>query len=425
LALFLCAAVGCGSTNTAAEGADAPAGVHLAKSALARQQSPSDAHVKELAESNRAFGFNLYKKLSAEQPRTNLVVSPHSISTALAMTYAGARTMTEFEMKSALHFDLPHDELHEAFNALDLALHARGAGQEGADGTPFRLNVDNSLWAQRDYPIEAAYLDTLALNYDAGVFLTDFWNDADGSRRAINDWVSQRTEQLIPELLDANAIDTATTFVLTNTVYFNASWQTKFNADATSPMPFTKLDGSQVSAPSMRAVLEVPYAEADGYQAVALPYAGGELSFVAVLPAAGTFEALENKLEVSFFAKLDGALKNQNVSVSLPKLDFKFHASLKPALEELGMRSAFESADFSGLSRGDVYIDDVVQEAVIKVIEGGTIAAAATAVVFDKHAIDVDHELKIDRPFLFAIIDKPSGALLFLGRVLDPSAGEN
>jgi serpin B len=363
-------------------------------------------------------------KVGADNAGKNLVFSPLSISTALAMTYAGARGATEAEMKQTLHFELEQPALHEAFNAVDLALSSRGEGKAGADGTPFRLNVNNSIWAQQGFTVVPAFLDTLALNYGAGVFLTDFASDAEGSRKAINGWVAQKTEDLIPELLPMGSIGGDTVMVLTNTVYFNASWKVKFEKEQTQQAPFKKLDGSSVQVSMMNAGLQgvASYAKGDRYEAVALPYASEELSFLAILPDPGAYEAVEAAANAQWFAALQTKLAPSGVQLALPKLDTKTATSLRPALMALGMNLPFSGADFSGLTPSSVEIDNVIHEAVLKLFEGGTIAAAATAVTIREVSIPLfEHTVRFDRPFLYAIVDKPTGHVLFLGRVLDPS----
>ena len=387
--------------------------------------TPSSTDVSALGANNRAFAFDLYHAVASDHANENLLFSPYSISSALAMTYEGARTQTASELKATLHFELERPALHEAFNATDLQLSSRGMGQAGADGTPFRLNVNNSIWAQRGYPVVPAYLDVLAVNYGAAVYLADFRSQPEAARTSINAWVSDKTEKLIPELLPVRSINSLTRFVLTNAVYFNASWQTKFDEKLTTAQPFTKLDGSQVSVQMMHATRLIPYAEGAGYRAIGLPYASDELSFIAVLPDAGAFQTVEATLTAAWFDELRAQLQGTSVylDVGLPKLDYKTAASLRTTLSGLGMPTAFEgAADFSGMTSGSVSIDDVIHQAVLKVFEGGTIAAAATAVIFaDKSASGTDNVVTFDRPFILAIVDEPTGAVLFLGRVLDPT----
>lgn len=419
MAVLALAAVACDGEDKCCSEA-APEGVELAVSSLARSTAPSTANVAALGVGNREFAFDLYRE--AAKASGNVVLSPYSVSTALAMTYAGARTTTESEMKQTLHFMLDQSPLHEAFNAVDLQLASRGEGKTGADGTPFRLNVNNSLWAQQGYPIEPAFLDTLAVNYGAGVFLTDFAGDTEGSRSAINHWVEERTNKLIPELLPPGVLTSYTVFVLTNTVYFNASWKTKFLKEQTSKLSFGKLDSSTVEADMMRARFDsLDYAEATDYRAIALPYANEALMMIAVLPADGKFASVETSFDRTEFDALEQRWQSMSVSVGFPKLDYKTPLSLKKALQDLGMQAPFAAADFSGMTPRSPRIADVVHQAVIQVMEGGTIAAAATAVVGDDESAD-SQSIEFNRPFLYYIYDRPTGSILFMGRVVDPTA---
>jgi serpin B len=415
---------GCAAESKCGDVAEtcSPDGASLAKSSLARNAQPSAANVGVLTSGNRAFAFDLFHEVIREDPTQNVLLSPYSISTALAMTYAGARGSTESEMKQALHYTLDQAALHEAFNATDLALSARGEGKPGADRTPFRLNVDNSIWVQENHPVVPGFLDTLALNYGAGVHLANFERDPEAARQAINGWVDEKTEQLIPELLKPRAIDSLTRFVLTNTVYFNASWQTKFDPKATRPEVFTKLDGSTTTVDMMHGGFDLKYAQAADWQAVALPYLGGDLALIAILPTAGKFDEVAQTFDREAFDLLWRSLAPGHVVLSFPKLDFRFSIGLKPTLRALGMNAPFMEADFSGLTSGDVRIADVVHEAVIRVFEEGTVAAGATAVILAGRgtAPIVDHTVTLDRPFLFAIYDQPTATILFLGRVLAP-----
>lgn len=405
-------------------GGSVQAGPTPLKSSAARIAAPSTTNVSALGAGNRALAFELYAQIAKRSENKNVLFSPYSISTALSMLYAGAAGSTESEMKKALHFDLAEPALYEAFNATALALASRGMGQAGADGTPFRLNVDNSIWTQRDYPIEPTYLDTLAKHYGAGVQQQDFRVAPEPARKTINDWVSERTEKLIPELLPMGSITNDTRVVLTNTVYFNASWQTKFKPESTSDGPFTKLDGSKVTTSLMRGKSRAAYAEGTNYKAVALPYASAELSFLAILPNDGAFASVEAGLNPAFFDALQAKLASEEVQVTFPKLDYKAKSELNDLLVELGMKAAFsDGADFSGITKDRVAVDGVIHEAVIKVIEGGTIAAAATGITVGTTSIPAEPKtIVLDRPFLLAIYDAPTGSVLFLGRVLDPTA---
>src|SRR3990172_2047251 len=257
-------AVACGST--------APATVRAgeARSDKERIAEPDvpEGDVAEVASGNNEFAFDLYQALR-EGEDGNLIFSPYSISTALAMTYAGARGDTEAEMVRTLHF-LSQDRLHPALNALDLAL-AHRAEQAPEGGEPLQLDIANSVWGQPDYDFASAYLDTLALYYGAGLRLVSFAEDPEGSRRAINEWVSEQTQGRIPELLPEGIIDAMTRLVLANAIFFKASWAFPFDEAATKDGPFFLLDGSEVQVPVMShdEELTLPYARLGGTQAVA------------------------------------------------------------------------------------------------------------------------------------------------------------
>ena len=387
---------------------------------------PSEANVSVLGANNRAFAFDLYHQLASAQPDKNLLFSPYSISTALAMAYAGARGTTASEMKATLHFELEDAPLHEAFNATDLRLRSRAQGQAGAAGTPFQLNVDNALWTQADGLIEPQFLDTLAVNYDAGAFSLDFLSDPEGSRQTINRWVDDRTHHLIAELLPASSITSLTRLVLTNTVYFDAGWQTPFTENLTADAPFTRLDSSTATVSMMRATLTIPSARGDGFQAIALPYSNSALRFIAILPDVGAHPKVEAALSGAWFDALHAGWADQQLSVSLPKLDYGAKTTLNEPMKKLGTNDAFSdaTADFTGIARGPkLFISGIFHQASLRATESGTVASAATGVVIaTRHATVMDAaRIVFDRPFFLAIVDEPTGTILFLGRVLDPT----
>ena len=376
-----------------------------------------------LASDNAAFAFAAYKQLTATN--TNLVFSPASISIALAMTYAGAAGNTASEMAQALHFSLPSAQLHPAFNALDQALASRGQGKLGADGGPMRLHIVNAVWAERTYTFKMAFLDTLAANYGAGLNLLDFIDAPDPSRLTINAWVADQTENKIQDLLPAGSIQSTTALVLTNAVYFNAAWEVPFNPDVTHDGSFTLLDGSMVTAKFMEGLFySIPTVQGTNFVAASLPYADDRLSLVLVVPDAGKFSQVESSLDASSFATLVAGLASQMGYVTLPRFRVETGADLVGLLKTLGMTSAFSpgTADFSGMDGArDLYISDVIHRAFIDVAEKGTEAAAATTVLVPTASVPPPPLLMADRPFLYFLRDQPTGAILFMGRVLDPS----
>jgi serpin B len=385
----------------------------------------SQSDLAALVEGNNTFALNMYQTLKSDE---NLFFSPYSISIALAMTYAGARGNTEQQMADTLHFTLPQDKLPPVFNALDLELSQRGIGAKGKDDKGFRLNVVNAIWGQKGYTFLQDFLDTLAENYGAGLRLLDFKNAPESSRITINDWVSDRTEGRIKDLIPQGAINTLTRLVLTNAIYFNAAWQNAFDKGNTRDDTFYLLNGNETTVPMMHQTERFNYTEGSDYQAVELPYDGRELSMLVLLPKSGQFTSFQDSLDASKVASIIQNLENKKVMLTMPKFEFSSDFSLKNTLSEMGMPLAFSGdADFSGMDgKRDLSISDVIHKAFISVDETGTEAAAATAVIVGATAMPPGEpeqivNMTIDHPFIFLIRDIQTGTILFIGRVISPS----
>ncbi len=394
------------------------------KSDKPRDTSPkiSADSTSALVDGNTAFALGLYKLVRTTEG--NLFFSPYSISDAMAMTWAGARGQTETDIATAMHFTLPQSQLHPALNKLDLDLASRGQGAKGKDGEGFRLHVVNAIWGQQGFKFTPQYLDTLATNYGAGLRVLDFIKQPEPSRITINDWVAQQTENRIKDLIPAGAINNLTRLVLTNAIYFNAAWAQPFQKGATTQGNFHRLDGSDVSVSMMRQTQSFRYSEGANYQATELPYDGRELSMIVILPRAGAFADFEQSFDSRILKTIVDGLTSREVALTMPKFGFETSMSLKQNLTALGMGNAFtDSADFSGMDGArDLRIQDVIHKAYVAVDEDGTEAAAASAVIVGTTALPSDTaEMKVDRPFLFLIRDNPTGTVLFLGRVSDPS----
>jgi serpin B len=407
-----------------AQPAISPAVASVLRSDKPRVTSPSvtEGDLDNLVSDNSAFALDLYRRLRTKDG--NLFYSPHSISVALAMAYAGASGETEDQMADALHFGLPQDRLHPAFNSLDIELAKRGEGAEGKDSEGFRLNVVNAIWGQKDYKFLTDFLDVLAENYGAGLRILDFIKAPEESRITINDWVSEQTEGKIEDLIPQGLINELTRLILTNAIYFNAAWAFPFSEEATSDGIFHLLNGDEVIVPMMRQTESLGYAQGDDYQAVELAYDGSELSMVILLPQSGEFDTFEASLDLQKLNGILGQLEYRQVDLTMPKFEFESSFALKGTLSEMGMPVAFSgSADFSGMTGNrDLFIADVVHKAFVSVDEAGTEAAAATAVVMELTAIPEEPvTVNIDRPFIFLIRDIETGALLFIGRILNPS----
>jgi serpin B len=381
------------------------------------------AAAAQAAAALNAFGLRAYARLSATAGGA-IVVSPASIALALAMARTGARGDTARQMDEVLG-GLGSDDTATALNALDQALAARSGKFKANDGESYdlTLRIANAPFAQRDTTWQQPFLDALASRYGAGVRLVDFKADADGARRQIDDWVDGQTEHRIPELLAPGSLDSLVRLVLVNAIYLKAPWLTAFPAEATRDGAFTRSDGSSVSVPMMSLAEGLPYARGDGWQMVELPYVGGSLALDVIVPDdLAAFESRAADVVPSAIAALEG----RHVELELPRFEAETKADLADLLSGLGMPDAFdpERADFSGMTTDEpLSISKVVHQANISVDEKGTEAAAATAVVMRTTAMPADPvRLRVDRPFLFALRDVPTGAILFLGRIVDPSA---
>ena len=390
--------------------------------------SASPTEVAGLVNGNSTFAFDLFHALKAQDG--NLFYSPHSISLALAMTYGGAGGQTERQMADTLHFLLPEDRLHPAFNALAQELGSRGEATQDRAGERFRLNIVNAVWGQQGHPFRESFLDVLAESYGAGVRSADFRAAPEESRLAMNDWVAENTEDRIRDLIPPDVINPLTRMVLTNAIYFNASWSYPFSESDTRERPFHLLDGGSVVVPMMRTSEDFGYAAGEGYQAVDLPYTGHELSMTVIVPDRGRFRDFEDSLDAALARRIVADLGLRHVTLDLPKFGFESQFRLSEPLKSMGMSDAFDSvaSDFSGMDGrsclagdpGCLYIREVVHKAFVSVDEAGTEAAAATGVVMQTESAPQNPvAVTVDRPFVFLIRDRDTGAILFVGHVVD------
>jgi serpin B len=404
----------------------------IAVSKLVRVSNPSvsQSDQQQLSAGNRAFSADLYQKLRSQDG--NLFFSPYSISLALAMTYGGAQAETASQMASTMHFTLPGDRLHPAFNALDQTLETLGQTgtkqqptQTFGSGQDFQLNIANSIWGQKGFDFLPAYLDLLSQNYGAGLRLVDFISAPEPARQTINDWVSQQTKDKIKDLFPQGTIDANTRLVLANAIYFKASWSSPFEEASTQNGVFHLLDGTQVNVPMMvSGHTASSYEKGAGFQAVGLPYLGQSTQMVVVLPDQGQFDAFEKSLDAAKLDKILSGLNGAEVDLTLPKFKIESSFSLSDTLAGMGMPDAFNAskADFSGMDgKQDLSISQVVHKAYVAVDEKGTEAAAATGVAMTASAVFNPPVVKVDRPFLFFIYDQKSGTILFVGREMNPA----
>lgn len=380
---------------------------------------------QEVLRGNNTFAVAIYKQLS-RQPG-NLLISPYSISTGLAMAYAGARGETEAEMAAVLQFP-SQDRLHPGMAALARSLAA------GGRRPAYELRTANSLWAQRGVRWERSFLDTTRRYYGAALEQADFGRPKQASD-TINRWVERQTAGRITELVSPQELaGQPISLVLANAVYFLGAWQQPFEESATRQGSFHRLDGSQVSVPMMEQEDQFSYLQGEGLQVIGLPYRGDRLGMLVVLPGEGTQSPRQLEeglagLEASLSPeRLEGwlaRLGRTKVEVRLPRFELAYRASLREPLQAMGMRRAFEpgQADLSGTSgRRGLAIQFVLHRAFVKVDERGTEAAAATSEGegLGIHFVPTFHA---DHPFLFLIYDRLTGSILFMGRVVDPTKG--
>ena len=372
-----------------------------------------------LVRDNTAFAVDLYRQLSSREG--NLFLSPYSISTALAMTYAGARGDTEEQMERTLHFALGQDGLHPAFAELA----ARVAAVQEAGHV--QLSIANSLWPQAGHDFLPAYLDLRRQHYGVTITPVDYTRAAEQARVTINKWVEAQTQNRIRDILATGTVDELTRLILVNAIYFKGSWLSRFDADATETAPFHVSKALSVEAPLMTQRETFHYAEDDDTQVLELSYEGEALSMLVLLPKARDgLPALEEKLSAKGIAAWRSKLVNREVIVHIPRFKLTSQFSLGNTLQAMGMRDAFSEAkaNFAGMDgrRDWLYIGAVLHKAFVEVNEEGTEAAAATAVIMQARSMPAPPpEFRADHPFVFLIQDRRNGSVLFMGRVADPT----
>ncbi len=397
----------------------------LEQSPLRRQMRPdvSAADLAAVINGNTCFGLQALQRL-AMQDAGNLVFSPYGITVALALAAAGAQGATRTGIARALSFALPEERLNPALNELNLRLHANGSGAAPARHAQApELNVANAMWLQRGFPLLPAFLDTIALNFGAGVCRADFMHDTAGASRAINDWAAQQTAGRLPAIVAPGTITHDARLVLSNAIWFKAGWESPFDTGATNDQSFFNHDGTVSSVPFMCQRLAVPFYRDGLVQAVDLPYAGSSLSMLILMPETGTLDAyLESLAPDTLNALVRQLAPHGEVALALPKFSFDHMPDMVTILQAMGMNEAFEAgnADFSGISgKQELVIASVLHQARIGIDEQGTEADAPLRMVRNKvsPAAAAALTLTIDRPFLFIIRDRGTGAVLFMGKI--------
>jgi serpin B len=388
----------------------------LPAKARAMPVEPPPPNDPAIADATLAFGCDLFGKLRAKSG--NLFFSPLSIETALAMTSGGARGETLAEMLKTLH--LPKADSQSGVGGLIRYLRSVPANQ-------YELSIANALWLQEGMSFRQQFLADSARHYAASMQSVDF-RQTELARQTINHWVEKQTKDKIKELFGPGALDKDSRLVLTNAVYFKGKWAEPFQKFQTKDEPFHLAGGGTVQVPLMRQSGEYRYLADDGLQAVALPYFGGRVEMMIVLPARPDgLPAVEKALTANKFKDWAARLRRSDGQVLLPRFTATDEFNLGDTLQDLGMRRAFgKEADFGGMCDEPLMIGQVVHKAFVDTNEEGTVAAAATGVTMKPMAAPPQPKqpfvFRADRPFLFVIRDTGTGTPLFVGRIANPTA---
>ena len=377
--------------------------------------APAAGSMRTLAAGNQAFAADLHAQLRSRSG--NFAYSPASISMALAMTYAGARGTTADQMRRTMHFDvLPDADLHAGFATL-LSTWNDPAEQD------YELRVANRLFGDATMTYHAPFLAVTRDTYGAPLEEVDFIGAFEPARAHINAWVAGQTRDRIRNLLPPGSLDSDTRLVLTNAVYFKGRWESRFETRATRDATFVLADGREVQVPTMHQTATFDHAAVDGVQVLQMPYVGGDLAMVVIVPD-GDLASVERRLDSAAIDRWIATLQRTEVDVALPRfrIDPPEPIAMRPTFEAMGMTEPFLTrADLGGISDlRPLFISNVFHKAFVEVNEEGTEAAAATAVVVATESASMNPSFRADRPFLFLIRDLRNDSLLFVGRVADP-----
>ncbi|MDD3777973.1 MAG: serpin family protein [Patescibacteria group bacterium] len=385
--------------------------------------------IQQVVNANNQFAFDLYSELNKSQ-NGNIFYSPYSISAALAMTYEGAKGQTADEMKSVFHFP-ENNILRPNFAAI--------YNEINKGNNAYELRTGNALWAQYDYKFLEDYTSRVEKYYGGKVANLDFKTETEKSRQTINSFIEEQTNDRIKDLIPSGILDPMTRLVLTNAIYFKGTWEWEFDESDTREQDFKITSTNTVKIPMMYMKPDKTtfnYADLEKLQILELPYKGEKISMLILLPKQGEDYDYETRERiVSDYTLKDIEISSEKLneyksqmketkldSISLPKFEFDTKYFMKDTLSAMGMPTAFGAADFSGLDgTTSLQISQVIHQAFVKVDEKGTEAAAATSVIMEKTAMMPRNVFRADHPFIFAIQEKDTGNILFLGRMIDPT----
>jgi serpin B len=399
--------------------------------------APADDHGTLAGSEINDFGFDLLRRLSSSG---NLCASPTSIALSLAMVLPGARGVTATEMDTVLHnfgSTGQADEVVALISTLqsDTRYDDSGWSSNDPQATPdhtgqepvAELDVSNAAFAQQGMNLEQAYLDALSSGFGAGLGLVDYKNDPEAARLIINKWASDKTKGRIPAVLQPGDVDETTRIALANAIYLKAGWSTQFDPKATKALPFTRSDGSRVSVPTMAMDTNLMYSVGAGYRSVLLGL-GGTMAMTIVVP--DDMASFVKGLTAARLSSISTSMAGYDVDLTLPRFSAESRVDLAGALSAMGMPTAFSlQADLSGITHDEpLMLKKVIHQANIDVVEQGTTAAAVTVSIGatmggpGPEPSPVHVQFHVNKPFLYFIQDNWSGAVLFMGRIDDPSA---
>lgn len=373
---------------------------------------------KQLIKANNDFGLDIFREIRNESEEENIMISPLSISVALAMAYNGANGDTKAEMEETLRVaGLTAEDINASYSTLIKAL------QSVDDDVIFE--IANAIYYAENFQVKADFLQTNITNYDAEVSALDF--NSPSAVETINDWVANKTNDKILTIIDE--LSDNARLVLLNAIYFNGIWSKKFDEEGTKMKIFTKADGTNIEIPFMSKEDALEYASNELFEAIRLPYGNGQYNMVVMLPTEGkSSQHIIDELNAKKWNSWSEAfIKEDHVVVTMPRFKFAFNSELKNVLKKMGMEKAFDpkTSEFSGISdNSDLFISSVLHKSYIDVNENGTEAAAVTAIVFEVTSAGPNDNEKIyftvDKPFVFAITEKDTDAILFIGEVKNP-----
>jgi serpin B len=397
-----------------------------------------DEDALALANGNNDFCCDLYHEFINDR-EGNFVYSPYSIYLAFAMAYAGARGNTATEIADTLHFNLPADAIPAAFQKLNEIISQPDTStcfdvpsdgnldfENTVEKENYTLNIANALWGQEGYPFLSPYINTVDKYYGGGLESLDFTGNPEKVAEIINEWIGEQTEDRINDIISPSSIGPLTKLIITNAIYFFAYWENQFDENDTEDKPFHLINEEVIDVPTMHQKLLMDYTEGYGYQAVILQYKSSELDMIIVLPDIDTFEAFDRSLDSLKLKAIVNKMESREVDLALPKFEYTSkYEDMRDTFQKLGIVDAFKDgvANFSGITEiENLYIENVIHQTFILVNEEGTEAAAATVIpMAGSPPPPPPATFTADHPFIYFIQHQKTGAILFMGRVLNPA----